>query len=421
MQQNRWSWLVGLCVAVLVLFMGTQLQAQTTNTGTVVGTVTDQTGAVIPQANITMTDLSTNLTHTTQSNATGQYVFTNVLPGKYEITFGRMGFELAKVHNQTVSVGTQTTVNVKMRVGSQTQTVEVSVTGTELQTLNSTVGSTVPEEAIEQLPSLLHDAGTFTELQPGVSPDGSVAGAVVDQSTFMLDGGNNTNDMDGSMSVYTGSFAGDPTGGSGGQSSYGDLAPGPTGVMPTPSDSVEEFKVNTANQTADFNNSAGAQVEVVTRRGKDQIHGTAYEYYLDNNFNANSWSNDLSATPNPSYHYSKFGVSAGGPLTPKAWGNRTYIFGLYQGWRFPQAQTFVKAVPSPSLLAGIITDPSTGNTYNMKAIDPRGIGINPTVLAMWQKYEPKGTDASCSGSPGQVLRYREYRRIQGQHGNPGKR
>ena len=393
--RNRWSWLLALGLTVLALFAGTQLRAQATNTGTIVGTVTDQTGAVIPQANITLTDASTNMTHTTQSNATGQYVFTNVPPGKYEITFEKAGFELAKVHSQTVSVGTQTTVNVKMRVGSATQTVEVSVTGTELQTLNSTVGSTVPEEAIEQLPSLLHDAGTFTELQPGVSPDGSVAGAVVDQSTFMLDGGNNTNDMDGSMSVYTGSFAGDPTGGSGGQSSYGDLAPGPTGVMPTPQDSVEEFKVNTANQTADFNNSAGAQVEVVTRRGTDKIHGSAYEYYLDNNFNANSWSNNLSGTPNPSYHYSKFGAGAGGPISPRIWGGRTYIFGLYQGWRFPQATTFAKAVPSPSLLAGIITDPSTGDTYNMKAIDPRGIGINPTVLAMWQKYEPAGTAASC--------------------------
>lgn len=396
MKHSCWNWVVGLSLAVLALLAGTECRAQATNTGTVVGTVTDPTGAVIPQAQITLTDTATNTKRTTQSNATGQYVFSNVPPGKYELSIERSGFDVAKVRNQTVNVGTQTTVNVKMKVGSTTQTVEVSVAGTELQTLNSTVGSTITEEAIQTLPSLLHDAGTFTELQPGVSPDGSVAGAVVDQSTFMLDGGNNTNDMDGSMSVYTPSFAGDPTGGSGGQSSYGDLAAGPTGVMPTPQDSVEEFKVNTANQTADFNNSAGAQVEEVTKRGTDQIHGTAYEYYLDNNFNANSWSNNLSGTPNPSFHYSKYGVSAGGPLTPKIWGNRTYIFGMYQAWRFPQSQTFTRAVPSPSLLAGIITDPNTGKTYDMKAIDPRGIGINPTVLAMWQKFEPAGNDTSCS-------------------------
>ena len=389
------GFLLTIVLLMIAAMSGNFAFGQAINTGTVIGTITDVSGAVVPGAKITLTDVATNTSRETVTNATGQYVFPDVPPGTYDITVTQKGFQKTKVQGQSVAVGTQTTANISMRVGQETQTIEVSASAAQLQTLNATVGSEVPEEAIDQLPSLLHDAGTFTELQPGVSPDGSVAGAVVDQSTFMLDGGNNTNDMDGSMSVYTGSFAGDPTGGSGGQSSYGDLAPGPTGVMPTPQDSVEEFKVNTANQTAEFNNSAGAQVEVVTRRGTDKIHGTGYEYYYDNNFNANSWSNNLSDTPNPSYHYSKFGVSAGGPLTPKIWGSRTYIFGLYQGWRYPQAQTFARAVPSPSLLAGIITDPSTGNTYNMQAIDPRGIGINPTVLAMWQKYEPAGTASSC--------------------------
>ena len=106
----------------------------------------------------------------------------------------------------------------------------------------------------------------------------------MDQSTFMLDGGNNTNDMNGSMSVYTPSYAGDRTGGVSNQSLA--VASGPTGVMPTPADSVEEFKVNSANQTADFNSSSGAQVEVVTRRGAHIFHGRVYAYYLDNNFSA---------------------------------------------------------------------------------------------------------------------------------------
>jgi len=85
-----------------------------------------------------------------------------------------------------------------------------------------------------------------------------------------------------SMQVYTPSFAGDPTGGI----VSNQIGGSPTGVMPTPIDSVEEFKVNTANQTADFNSSAGAQVQVVTRRGTNSWHGTAYEYYFNNGFNA---------------------------------------------------------------------------------------------------------------------------------------
>ena len=91
------------------------------------------------------------------------------------------------------------------------------------------------------------------------------------------------------MSVYTGSFAGDPTGIA---NQNRNVAAGATGVMPTPQDSVEEFKVNATNQTADFNNSAGAQVEVVTKRGTNRWHGTGYEYYLDNNFSANTWENN---------------------------------------------------------------------------------------------------------------------------------
>ena len=392
MMQTGWKrpFLVAALLTV-VGFIQAAAYGQAVNTGTVVGTVTDQSGAVVPEARITLTDMSTHSARATVTNATGQYVFNDVPPGAYDIVVTKSGFESTKVDSQSVAVGTQTTANVKLHVGNESQTIEVTAEGVQLQTLNATVGSALEVEAIEALPSLLHDAGTFTELQPGVSPDGSVAGAVVDQSTFMLDGGNNSNDMDGSMTVYTPSFAGDPTGGAGAQN--GNTAAGPTGVMPTPQDSIEEFKVNTANQTADFNSSAGAQVEVVTKRGKDRFFGTAYEYYLDNNFSGNTWDNNLSGTPVPSFHYNKFGAGVGGPLLPKLWGGKTYFFALYQGWRFPQSSTYERAVPSDNLRNGIVT--FNGTTYDLKAIDPRGIGISPIVQQLWSQYEPAGNDTSC--------------------------
>ncbi len=338
-----------IAFAMLVCFSVSFGFAQATNTGTVVGTVTDQSGAVVPDATVTLTDPSTNDNRTTITGHTGQYAFINVSPGSYVITASKAGFELNKIANQTVQVGTQTTANFKLHVGSAQQTVEVQAAGTDLQTLNATVGSTVEQEAIQQLPSLLHDAGTFTTLQVGVSPDGSVAGTVVDQSTFSLDGGNNSNDMDGSMSVYTGSFAGDPTGIA---NQNPNVAAGPTGVMPTPADSVEEFKVNATNQTADFNNSAGAQVEVVTKRGTNRWHGTGYEYYLDNNFSANTWQNNVPGdtySPPPDYHYSKFGFGGGGPVLPHFMGGKTYLFALYQGYRYPNSEVYERPVPSPNM------------------------------------------------------------------------
>ena len=384
-----------------ILTLGATLAfGQATNTGTVTGTVTDQSGAVVPSALITLTEASTNTERTTTTNNGGTYVIQNVQPGDYTVTVTKNGFSTDQIKTLTVSVGTQSTANFKLQIGSAQTTVEVQATGVDLQTLNATIGSSVEPEAIAALPSLLHDVSTFTELQPGVSPDGSVAGAVGDQNTFTLDGGNNTSDMDGDMSVYTPSFAGDPTGVAG---QNGGVAAGPTGVMPTPADSVEEFKVNTAGQTADFDNSAGAQVEIVTKRGTNTVHGSAYEYYLDNNFGGNTWQNNnyTSTTPKspiPSFHYNKFGFGAGGPIAPKFLGGKTYFFGLYQAWRFPNAETYTRSVPSDNMKNGILTLPNAAGTptvYNMAALDPRGIGVAPVVQTMWNKYEPEGNQPTC--------------------------
>ena len=201
--------------------------------------------------------------------------------------------------------------------------------------------------------------------------------------------------MDGSMSVYTTSFAGDPTGGIANQSA--GVAAGATGVMPTPADSVEEFKTNTANQTADFNSSAGAEVKVVTKRGTNAWHGTGYEYYLDNNFSANTWDNNFNGVRVPSFHYSRFGAAVGGPLISKEiLGGKTYFFANYEGFRYPNTTTINKEVPSANMRLGILQDP-TGATYDLKTLDPRGFGISPAVQQLWQ-FEPASNAACAAGS-----------------------
>ena len=402
-----------LCSAVLWLSSAPSAWAQSTSTGTVAGSVTDPSGAFVPLAPVTLTDSTTKNSRTTTTNQAGRYIFVDVAPGPYELSISKQGFSTTKTQT-TVQVGAATTANITLQVGTSNVVVEVTSVGSELQTMNATVGNTITSVAIDNLPSLGRDVSTFMTLQPGVSPDGSVAGAVVDQSYFSLDGGNNTNDMDGSMSVYTASYAGDPTGGVANQSL--GVAAGATGVMPTPQDSVEEFKVNSANQTADFNSSAGAEVKVVTKRGTNAYHGTAYEYYRDNNWSSNSWDNNFNGIAIPSFHYSRFGGAVGGPLIPKeVLGGKTYFFFNYEGFRFPNAQTIARDVPSPRMQAGLLTDPSTGTVYNLNpnavkdpvtgntiagsgtTIDPRGLGINPIVQNMWQKYEP-ASNATCSNS-----------------------
>ncbi len=367
---------------------------QATSTGTVVGVVSDQQGAVIPGAVVTLTDLSTNIARTTTSNSDGQYVLTNVDPSAYTITAAMSGFSVSKIANQLVNVGTQTTANFTLAIGGSQTTIEVQSTGSDLQTLNATIGSTVTPVAISALPSLGHDISTFATLQPGVTPGGSVAGTVSDQAVFQLDGGNDSSDMDGSMQSYTGAFGGNPTG-------VSSIGAGASGVMPMPADSVEEFKVNTTNQTADFNNSSGSQVEVVTKRGTKAWHGTIYEYYLDSNIGANTWQNRFAQSPTqpngiakPSNHYSRFGAAAGGPVVPKEYlGGKTYFFANYEGFRFGNSTTYERAVPSANMKNGIVT--FNGTSYNLNTIDPRHLGINPAVQALWTQYEPVGNDPSC--------------------------
>ena len=359
-----------LCSAVLLLSSAPTAWAQSTSTGTVVGNVTDPSGAVVPGATVTLTDTNTKTSRTTTTNQAGRYIFVDVAPGPYELNIAKQGFSTTKTQT-SVQVGAATTANMTLQVGTSNVVVEVTAVGNELQTMNATIGNTLDSVAIDNLPSMGRDAATFLALQPGVSPDGSVAGAVVDQTQFTLDGGNNTNDMDGSMSVYTTSYASDPTGGVANQSL--GVAAGPTGVMPTPIDSIEEFKVNTTGQTADFNSSAGAEVKMVTRRGTNAYHGTAYEYYRDNNWSSNSWENNNAAAPSPdhgglpTFHYNRFGGAIGGPLIPKeVLGGKTYFFFNYEGFRFPNSRAINRNVPSPNLRNG-----DSYRSYNRYNLQPQ--------------------------------------------------
>ena len=261
------------------------------------------------------------------------------------------------------------------------------------------------------MPNIARETATFTTLQPGVTPTGNVAGGTTDQATFILDGGNNTFDMDGTGSAYTVSFAASTTG--------GFLGAAQQGALPMPQDSIEEFKVGTTGQTADFNNSSGSETQAVTKRGRDKWNGSVYEYYLDNNFNGNTWQNNFpsekftattpgvglagttSYTAKPSYHYSRFGLAGGGPILPKYFGGKTYLFAMFEGFRYPQAAIYERTVPSYEYLQlGQLT--FGANTYSaaqLKAADPRGIGMDPTLANTYNTELPVAP-AGDGGSTG---------------------
>src|SRR5450432_735099 len=417
-----------LCLGVFLSLGAPPAWSQSSAGGTVAGQVTDQQGAVMPGVDIKLTDPSTNIALSTKSNESGRFIIANVSPGAYDITFTKIGFSTRKVDRQAVRVAETLNVNATLEIGQVTSVIEVNTQpGAELQTVNATVGTTVSGASLTYLPIFGSDASSLAIFQPGVSPEGAVAGAMYDQNTFQLDGGNNSNDMDGSMRDYTGSYA---------RNAFSVAGNPPSGVLPTPVDTVEEFKVATAGQTADFNGSSGSQVSVVTKRGTNQFHGSGYYYYSSSDVGgANTWDNnhtpsgDLGYTPIPITHNNRYGGTVGGPMLPRFWGGKTYFFFGYEGFNYPQSQIITKQVPTDTLRAGVIQIneggtyvpfninpfPVTvnGTTYQPAvcgggACDPRGIGINSQVAQIWNKFMPEpnnfntGDAHNVEGFQGQV-------------------
>ena len=409
---QRWNILTTLATVLLAfLALGTSSAlAQASNAGTITGTVVDAQGGLIPNTTIILMDPETKTTRTTVTSKEGQFVLSNVQPGTYNITASTPGFATDNIAGLVVSVGTQTTANFKMSVGAANQTIEVQASNADIQTMNATTGTTVDAALVESLPAIGRDVATFTTMQPGTTPGGNVAGTTVDQTTFMLDGGSNTSDMDGTAGVYTNNNTNSTTG--------GFIGSGAGGAVPMPQDSIEEFKVSTSGQTADFNNSSGSQSQVVTKRGRDAVHATVYEYYLDNNFNGNTWENNFPGagyTKKPSFHYNRFGAAAGGPILPRLLGGKTYLFANYEGFRWPNAATITRAVPSYQFAqqgqltfsgnvgTGCTYDPntklSTCSAAQLTAADPRHIGYNPTLKNFYNTQLPQAP-SSNAGSTG---------------------
>src|SRR5258707_2771322 len=317
--------------------------AQSSDAGTVTGTVTDSSGAAVPAAAVSLTDAATSSARPTTTNDKGAYIFPYVSPGTYSLKVSKVGFKSIMVTGQVVEVGKQLTLNTVLEVGSVSQSVEVTVTvGSELQTMDATVGSSLSGQTLINLPNTSRDASTLAVLQPGQNINGNVGGNATDQNTFQLDGGFATDDMSGDNNTYIKSFGSDTAGGAGAMHSAG-FNQTPSAVVPIPVASVEEFKVSTANQTADFSGGAGSQVQVVTRRGTNAFHGGVYDYYQDTTFGgANSWDNNNQKkcptpttcvwTPIPlvSSHFSRFGADAGGKIPHSdVLGGSWYIFGNY--------------------------------------------------------------------------------------------
>ena len=376
---------------------------QTPTTGQVLGQVIDQAGATVPGAKIELRDTTTTAVRTSSTNNDGQYIFPQVTPGVYSVTVIASGFVQAVVPSVRVEVGKTSTVNVSLKLGNLSEVVEVrSTVGAELQTLDSTVGNTIGGDAILALPTLERSATSLLLLQPLAMPQqststlqssrfgGQVAGARSDQNSFLLDGGEITNPIAGN-SDYLRAFSG-----------------GPEGAIPTPVESIQEFKVETNNPSGSLSVGGGAQVVMVTKRGSDQFHGSLYEYYRGAALNANRWDANRLGQKKPNLVDNRFGGSLSGRFLPNVW--KTFFYANFEGRRRSDAKFITRLVPTDTLKQGILRfRDNAGNivSYPLQSgniaakcgssgtgsCDPRNLGFNPVTRQLWQ-FEPAGNDST---------------------------
>src|SRR5215469_17274941 len=362
-----------LVVLLIVSFSALMAVAQSATTGLVSGVVQDSSGAVVVGATITLEQQGTNVKTTTVSDSVGHYVFPAVNPSDYTLTFTAPGFQKTLVNQLHVEVLKTYTVNANLKIGNVSDTVTVTdVPTAELQTTSAAVGAVLGGQALESLPVFTRSASALMFYQPAVAPSGQIAGARHDQVTFSFDGGDVTSDLEGANS-----YAAPP----------GEPSPSP--VIPIPIESTEEFQVATTNPNSTFGRSSGGQVALLTKRGSNNFHGSAYEFHNDDGLNANGWTNDFLHLPKPHSVDNRFGGTLGGPILK----DRLWFFANYEGRRFNDDTTFNAVVPTASMQSGILKfRDAAGNVVpysfapgNITAAcggvscDPRNLGFNPLI------------------------------------------
>jgi hypothetical protein len=370
MQRNEGrisSLLISFLLACSFLLPGVAL-AQTQTTGSITGRLTDIGGAVIAGANVALTSRATGAQTTTTTDQTGNYRFNLLPPGAYALRFSANGFKTGVPADIIVTVTETSTVNLALSPGQQQETIQVLATAEALQTENATLGTTVEGSTIQTLPLTERNYTQILTLSPGV------AGNVNDASQLgrgtidvYVNGASNISNnfaMDGADINNFGSGRG------------GDFVQ--QGGIPIPNpDAIEEFKVQTTMYDAGFGRDAGANVEVITKSGSNQFHGSAWEFFRNNKLNANDAFLIAQGLPRPDMKQNQFGGAIGGPILR----DRFFFFGSYQGTR--QINGLSSSSFSSNTLPALTSDRSAPAIGSIFCNQPTANG---------------GTQVACNGS-----------------------
>ena len=329
-------------------------------TGRILGTISDSSGAVIPNANVTVIDTATQISRKATTNQDGYYQVLALPIGTYKVTATHEGFRTFVSGENKLLINQALRIDFKLEVGSVAQTVEVGGQATPVETVNSTLGQSVTGRTLTNMPLNGRDTLDLALLQPGVTESNddnagagnySIAGGRTDSVTFLLDGGQNNDLLDNSNL----------------------LDPNP--------DAIAEFRLLTSNYTAEYGRNGGGIISVVVKSGTNRLHGSLFEFLRNRDFDANDFFNIQQGLPRLDLKRNQFGATLGGPIVK----DKIFFFLAYQGQRQVQAIPDVDTpVFTPLELQGNFSQSASG------APDP---GVAAFLLAN-RYFQPDSTLAA---------------------------
>ncbi len=306
-----------------LIALASSLVAQT-ETGQITGTLTDPSGSAVPGAKITVRSVATGATRVVSSAADGSYNITNLLPDEYAVTVNAAGFAVIE-RKLRVAVGTRVGQDFRLELASASATVNINENSVQVDTETQTLAQVISQNEIRELPNLTRNPYQFVALAGNVSDAGlgtrgagvSINGQRESSTNILLDGGSNNDEYNGKIGQQV------------------------------PLDAVQEFSVLTSNFTAEYGRASGGVVNVATKAGSNEFHGTAYEFNRVSRLSSNGFQSNATGTPKSVFNRNQFGYSAGGPVIK----NKLFFFSSTEWIRVRSNAAIFAWVPTPELIA----------------------------------------------------------------------
>jgi hypothetical protein len=354
-----------LVMVILAVWVACPAHGQVSG-ATLSGTVSDSSGAVVPNAKISIKNVETGVTRDATSNNDGFFTAPNLVPGRYEVRVSAAGFNSAVNKDVTLTVGSTKTLNEILRVGQVSETVEVTTAAPTVQLSTSTIGDVVDSTTMRELPLNGRDWTSLAALEPGVVSIPNQVGTAFNANKGNRGFGNQLSNSGHRANENTYRVNGISV------NDYSNGAPGGATGLNLGVDGIQEFSVLTSNYTAEYGRTSGAVINAITKSGTNNFHGTGFIFDRDKIFDAKNFFDDPTK-PIPSFRRIQFGASGGGAIIK----DHTFVYGSYEGVRQNQPISRVIHVPSAALRSTAVA-----------AVQP--------YLALWPTA-PSGTPVDANG------------------------